>query len=441
MNIHKLSVVLLALSLAAIAMGPCVSAADPMENFQMSIQPIDDDLRNHHVMPDYYRDAKILEPLSESEMLTVVVSQKTLGISSSDKKPELVSVPPSMLDVESSDTEILDNPDIRYEKSLDPVSGVVLIRMPKTLYHAFVVSSEEKNVELPTGSFCRFYDSLEDMNNHMQTKKGRLEFTTDDKRHIAASHVQTLPQVKETSAISKSSLKTLTDNWFVERVNFKRINTGTSYDYCIGQIQPELAYFSGQQDQFYIPQEREYVLNNQDTIEIVVNYDHLVYPSGAVVLFPQIYDNGVMKNLSTYENQGAGIIPLDPSTFPHAYGYHVLLANSRFYIGFIDMDTTSWYPTYVYYDADNPSTSFTNLYGSSEYNQMTQPVHDQFVAWTNPVIDEWARELVTGTWRYPNQVWQADVPAQDPDVDYVHIGTEWENNNLITYSYADYRWG
>ena len=171
---------------------------------------------------------------------------------------------------------------------------------------------------------------------------------------------------------------------------------------------------------------------------MVVNYDHIVYPAGAVVLFPQIWDNGALVDLSQYENQGAGIISLNPSTFPHAYGYHVMLSGTRYYVGFIDMNTGSWYPVYVYNDADNPSTSFNELKGSSEYNQFTQPIHDQFVAWTDPVTEEWARERVSGSWKKPSQVWK--FTGQDPNIMFVHIGYGWSGSNLITYSYADYRW-
>jgi len=316
--------------------------------------------------------------------------------------------------------------------------------MPKTMYDVFISTSQGKNLELPTGSFCRFYDSLDDMKARMNKVGDRLEFTTDQNDVSFDPPQLSLPKIKETPAIPRMTTKALlADNWFIERVHFQRIYPSTSYDYTMGQIQPEYAYFSGQQDQFWIPQEREYNLNNQDSIEVVVNYDHIVYPAGAVVLFPQIWDNGAIVDLSDYENQGAGIIQLIPSSFPHAYGYHVMLSGTRYYVGFIDMNTASWYPVYVYNDADNPSTSFNELKGSSEYNQYTQPIHDQFVAWTDPVTEEWARELVSGTWKKPSEVWTLSNPPQDPDVNFVHIGYQWGGSNnmdLITYSYADYRW-
>jgi len=121
MNYMKPGVVLLVLMLAAMAIVPCVSAGDENTDIK-SVEILDtaNAVSAHHVYPDYYRNAKLMEPLPESEMVTVVISQKTLGISGIEKKPEIISVSPSLLDVKSPDLQVLDNPDIRYEKTLDP---------------------------------------------------------------------------------------------------------------------------------------------------------------------------------------------------------------------------------------------------------------------------------------------------------------------------------
>ena len=253
MNIRKIGVVLLALLLAGMAMVPMVSAADEdTDKKSLEIPDTANDVSAHHVSPDYYRNAKIMEPLPESEMVTVVISQKTLGISGIDKKPEIISVSPSLLDARSSDLKILDNPDIRYEKTLDQNAGVVLVRMPKTMYDVFVSSSQGKNLELPTQSFCRFYTSLDDMKVHMKKTGNRLEFTTDQKEVSTDLPKLSPPKVKETPAIPQMTAKTLgTDNWFIERVHFNRISPGTSYDYVMGRpgrnmrISPEHRINSG----------------------------------------------------------------------------------------------------------------------------------------------------------------------------------------------------
>jgi len=72
--------------------------------------------------------------------------------------------------------------------------------------------------------------------------------------------------------------------------------------------------------------------------------------------------------------------------------------------------------------------------------QANQPVTDHFIATTNPVIDEWARET-GGTWRKPREVWSYN--ENTPDKQFVHI--DWarggsNNQDLITRSYLDYRW-
>ena len=226
---------------------------------------------------------------------------------------------------------------------------------------------------------------------------------------------------------------------------FNRKNTGTSYNYLIGQITPDYWYKSGRNDHFYIPQEREIYLNNhQDAIEIVVNYQDNALTGGRggiVTLFPAIYDNyaAYPTPITSWESSGAGIITLPSTTFPHAYGYHVQIYNGKYYITFEDMNTLTWFAQYVYNDQDNPSTTFTDIYGSSEYVQENSPISDQFIAWTYPVVDEWARESATGTWRKPVDVWQNI--GQSADVAFVHIAWNMDSaGNLITQSFADYRW-
>ena len=47
-----------------------------------------------------------------------------------------------------------------------------------------------------------------------------------------------------------------------------------------------------------------------------------------------------------------------------------------YYITFEDMYTLQFYSTYVHNDQDNPSTTFTESSGSSEFRQISSPITD-----------------------------------------------------------------
>jgi hypothetical protein len=213
------------------------------------------------------------------------------------------------------------------------------------------------------------------------------------------------------------------DTWHMERIFFNRMYTADSYDYLIGQITPESWSVSGINDDYYAPQEREYYLNDrQDAIEIVVNYDHHTdnTTSPIVTFFPTVYDNDFSKmtKMEDWEDSGEGIIALTPGTFPDSYGYHVQISNGKYYITFQNMTSLEWYDQYVFNDQDNPSTSFTEICGSSEFYQLTSPITDTFDAATHS-IDEWAHDATLASWRKPADVWQYEY--KEPNENFVDV--------------------
>ena len=82
-----------------------------------------------------------------------------------------------------------------------------------------------------------------------------------------------------------------------------------------------------------------------------------------------------------------------------------------YYITFEDMYTLQFYSTYVYNDQDNPSTTFTEFSGSSEFRQISSPITDSFYAATTPVIDEWTHDATLNSWRKPTDVWQYETAS------------------------------
>jgi hypothetical protein len=451
----KPGIILLALLLAAMAMMPVVSAADTAKPSRVS-EPVNGAVYvpDHILPPEYFKNAKPAEPLPESQMITMVFSAKSLTWTGENTKSE-IEIPSRYLNPDTGFTRSKDNPSRYIDPALDAGDPVVLVRMPRSMFDRFVAQSGGKSLVLPTQQFARQYANLADMEAHLKTNGTSLEVSPGENDSIEVTAAQTrirsgIPGVMPTPSVpglSKAAIPSAVAATTVygEWAFFNRKNTGTSYNYLIGQITPDYWYESGRNDHFYIPQEREIYLNDhQDAIEIIVNYQDNALTNGRggiVTLFPAIYDNHAAypTPLPSWESSGAGIITLPATTFPHAYGYHVQIYNGKYYITFEDMNTLGWYAQYVYNDQDNPSTTFTDIYGSSEYVQENSPISDQFVAWTYPVIDEWARESATGTWRKPVDVWQNI--GQSADVAFVHIAWNMDSaGNLITQSFAEYRW-
>ena len=449
----KPGVLLLALLLAAMAIVPVVSAG-----YTSTTSPVSGPVNgavyvpDHVLPPEYFKDAKPAEPVPESRMITMVFSEKSLSRTGKNTK-SVIEIPSRYLDPDTGFTRTKDNPSRYIDPALNAGDPVVLVRMPRSMFDRFVDGSEGKSLVLPAQQFARHYANLADMEAHLKLNGASLEVYPGENDSIGATAAQAgvrsgIPAVLPTppvTGLTASPSAVAATTVYGEWAFFNRKNTGTSYNYLIGQITPDYWYESGRNDHFYIPQEREIYLNNhQDAIEIVVNYQDNALTGGRggiVTLFPAIYDNHAAypTPITSWESSGAGIITLPATTFPHAYGYHVQIYNGKYYITFEDMNTLAWYAQYVYNDQDNPSTTFTDIYGSSEYVQENSPISDQFVAWTYPVIDEWARESVTGTWRKPVDVWQNI--GQSANVAFVHIAWNMDSaGNLITQSFADYRW-
>lgn len=185
--------------------------------------------------------------------------------------------------------------------------------------------------------------------------------------------------------------------------------------------------------------EREYKFNNGEALEIVVQYFDRNELAG-IKLYPALYRNGATDPIPTngWSHWGGDVI-INPFDLPHSYGYHVQTTNSGsgYQVNFEDMDTLQWIAYYTVSAASTVS-SFTELDGSSEYNQINVPSTDTFSATTSPIIDEWIID-VNDVWHYPINAWQE--PIMDPLTapSYVSVVPSWDSNGrLITASYAHY---
>lgn len=459
MQLRKIVIALLALLLAGTVIVPCVSAdGQNVSEFRLSQADIGKNAPEHYIPPEYFKDAKPATPLPESEMINLVISEKTIEKSALDNEPGIINIPTAFLDLKGQFAESKEYSNRFIENDLNPEEGVVLVRMPKVMYDRFLATPDSSNLTLPASNFARYYTNLADLESHVKLEGNVLRVSPGEKDAKMIEKMTSLPAAIPTPMIMKSgnagdgtdALLTPpgANTWHNEWIHFNRINFLNTYDYCIGQITPNTWYVSGNNNQYYSPLEREYYLNDgKEAIEVVVNYDHYTqYPSGYVYLFPAIYDehSAAPINLSLWEDQGDGIIQLNSGTFPHAYGYHVQIYNGKYYIDFQDMNNLEWFDEYVYNDQDNPSTTFTRASGSVEFRQVSDPITDTFYAYTTPVVDEWAHEvpfLGSASWKKPSSVWSLN--EQTPNENFVHISWAWggaNNQDLITNSYLWSGW-
>ena len=453
MNLRKWSVVLLALLLAAMAMVPMASAAEQNVTGQTN-STLKHTEPEHYLPPEYFKDAKPATPLPESEMINIVFSEKTLDSFSQDDQAGIITIPTSHLNLHSQFTESKNWENRYVENGISHDDAVVLVRMPRSMYDRFLATSKDGMISLPASYFSRYYKNLADLDANIHPD-GNAMTISPSADPVLAEKTNVSVTIKKKQVVSNPLTSQIVtplrtpqgpNTWHNKWISFYRTYADT-IDYTIGQITPDSWSVSGNNDRYYAPQEREYYLNShQDAIEIVVNYDHYTHwPATNISLFPTIYDNHASDPTpledTRYESKGPGIIALDPATFPKAVGYHVQISNGKYYITFEYMNNLTFTSAYVYNDQDNPSTTFTDFTGSSEFLQISSPITDTFSASTTPVIDQWAHDATLGSWRKPMNVWQ----YTSADVDEIFTNLYWfiggsNSDEIGTSSYMSSAW-
>lgn len=340
------------------------------------------------------------------------------------------------------------------ENGINENDVLVLVRMPRSMYDRFVATSEDGMISIPASYFSRYYKNLADLDTNIHPDGDAMTVSPSADPILAEKTNVTILVKKKKVVANPLTTGIVTplmtpqgpNTWHNKWISFSRTYADT-LDYCIGQITPDSWSVSGNNNRYYAPQEREYYLNDgQDAVEIVVNYDHnSSWPNSKISLFPTVYDNGASLPTpledARYESKGAGIIALDPTTFPRAFGYHVQISGGKYYIAFEYMNNLTFTPTYVYNDLDNPSTSFTQFKGSSEFLQISSPITDTFSAATTPVIDQWVHDATVASWSKPYYAWQYESAVTDEIFTNIYWFIGGSNSDEIgTSSYMSSAW-
>jgi len=448
MKLRKLSLVLLALLLAAMAMVPMVSAEELGSKQRFSPVPGVATTQHPTISSDYLNDVKPAPWLPESEMITFVISEKTVGKLDQNKTERLITLPVNFLRSKSAFSTTKVAPTILTESSLAKDEKVILIRMPQKLFEQFISESKDGKISLPVNYFFRYYDNLDDLYSHVKydgdilkifPNEKNAEKKDPDKPEVMTGPVSSLVRNVATNILTNSGddqvLNAQVNELYAARDHADRTYPGTNYDYCIGQIKPvSWTLLNSGLDNFDLFQEREYKFNSNEEIEIVVK--HLDRNgNGDLKLFPAAWrSNAQIQEPQTSWAEFPGYLPIDKNNLPHSFGYHVGFSSGYYTINFQDMETLDWIGQFRITSASGTS-SFTHLTGSSEYRKRSTPTTNSFES-TTIERDEWARVVNDVNFQYASNVWSRGNPETAQYVSVSPANTNY--GRYETTSYATY---
>lgn len=157
-------IILFILVLACFAIVPIACGEEQNNSVQVTINPCGvPSAPAHCIPPSYFKDSKPPTPLSESEMINIIISGQTFERFSGVKQPGILAVPLSYLDFSANFTNSTSSPTWHYEKNLAPDKPVAVIRMSGKMYDRMLSMSDGKNLELPVSVYVRQYSNLTDL--------------------------------------------------------------------------------------------------------------------------------------------------------------------------------------------------------------------------------------------------------------------------------------
>lgn len=444
MELQKICIALLALLVAAMAMVPYVSAEENTINsgkLGTAITP------HHEISDDYLKDMKPAQWLPESKMITFVLAKKTVATFDQNPQPNIITLPIEYLNSKTSFSSTKEAPSFYTENDLASDENIILIRMPQEMYQQFTKNAQDGKIALPANYFYRHYENLDDLKSHMKLENDTLKILPSDKYPIENSRTKSSESIKknifsalteniETGTITGeySALDETLPHFYIAREHAERTHTDYNYDYCIGQITPvSYTLLGAGNDDFIIFLEREYKFNSGEYMEIVVKHWDRA-GNGDLELFPTIWRSGAESQIPTYEYTSfPGPIFIDKNDLPFSYGYHVGFASGYYTINFENMETLTWVGPYSVTSAPGTS-SFTDLWGSSEYKRESIPTTNTFEA-TTVAMDEWARRVGDEYFQYAVNTWTAVLPTTDQ---FVSVIADTNYGRYTTTSYATY---
>jgi len=189
-------IILLILVLVSLAIVPIACGEEQNNSVQSPPNPCGvASAPAHCIPPSYFKDSKPATPLTESEMITIIISEQTYERFSPKDKPGIIILPVSDLDFSTTFTNSTSSPTWHYEKNLAPDELVAMIRIPGAMYDRLLLMSDGKNLELPASAYVRQYNNLTDLHAHIVPDGMYLKDTANGSDDTGTQPTPTVPQI------------------------------------------------------------------------------------------------------------------------------------------------------------------------------------------------------------------------------------------------------
>lgn len=210
MKTDRIGVILFVLLLAAQLAIPLVTAEN---NSPLSPTWPYENVPEHHIPPEYFADSKPATPLTESEMINIVISGQTLERFTAKEQPGILALPLPYLDFSENFSNSTSSPTWHYEKNLAPYQPVALIRMSDAMYVRMLAMSDGKHLELPISVYVHQYSNLTSLNAqihpdgiYLKAAEPGIEDTETRPSQTVPIEIITTPRIQTTPGTQPASL-------------------------------------------------------------------------------------------------------------------------------------------------------------------------------------------------------------------------------------------
>ena len=364
----KLSVVLLALLLAAMAMVPMVSAGD-------FASPVSTSSPKTGMVTPVFDDSEIVlkEPVNESEIVSFVFSENLLNSRKGISNTVSITIPRSQLMKIKLDTG--SGIEVYMDQGIEKTERVALLQLPRELFEQEnKATSDQITLDYPL-TYYSFYPSMAELTKATEQRKAE---------RIAKQQHEVVKNVKK--EIAPATMGTLASTLYAEWDLWKRSSTSYTPVALRGDMKPDTFSNSGQSTANY--HETEIHLNRaNDVVELLLWY----CDDGHIWLSAPIYDEGVLK----WGTGGTGMKWIDVSSKSRVNYEFYVNANGQYSINFYHTGTGIWY-NFNYNASDNPSTYINRIVPSTELT--TDTVSKSFDTITNTMKAYNTKDSGSSSW-------------------------------------------
>lgn len=337
----------------------------------------------------YMKSLNPTPPLSESDIVQIVVSEAWFLQNDEDKCSEIVkfTIPDSWLK----------------ESPVNESESIVLLRLPKKMLELdnTNVNPDKITVSYPIDMF-KFYSNIGEMEIDKISKENVIS-STNDQLSTPLSSVDNSVNLKcdNIKAMDRSVRA-----WYHRDNNYDVVKV-------TGSINP--ASYSNQGEAFRNYNEREIYLDRDgDLVEFISDFTD----SGNSYVWTAIYDEHSWVTPWNW-------LLVDVTGTLQQIEYRLYLTNGIYELWLKDTSTDTWYYN-SYDDSDDRAEKVSWLTGSTEFDTVGG-ISEYFRTETNPIRDDWT--YANGDWRSPQTTF--DWNSYTSDDQYVYIHAWWDGSGRI----------